>query len=473
MTPATRLRATKPLLEPDGTCSLLYDLERTLVIEVPPQLAGRIEPAVRLADVGEELVEWLKEEDLLTTDPPPRWSEGDSPRLPMLSDVSMDMSGSCNMGCTYCFEKDINSRIGAMSYDTAMATIDFAFAQAPAGGRISFHFGSGEPLLRFDLLRRIVAEARSRGSATGHRVGFDLTTNATLVTPEVAAFLVSEGFNVRVSCDGPAEIHDRFRPMRSGRPSYPAVEAGLRLLLERLPDRVTVNSVISGGTRLIEVWRWAQAMGIRHYHVIKVGAFGDRDINLRTAELSDFRADLEAVCDDLLSDIEAGRRPIDYQPITKVVRRLMIPQPITRFCGVAGSYLGVASDGQVYPCFRHLGLDEHRLGNVWEGGDDDHRRSFLAKEAADVDARPVCQDCWARYLCGGGCYADSTVYGPDKRRPQVQHCPFWRAEIDVAIRFYNRLLRTEPCHCLTLFGDDVDAVLGESRPLFLRRQNCQ
>lgn len=113
---------------------------------------------------------------------------------------------------------------------------------------------------------------------------------------------------------------------------------------------------------------------------------------------------------------------------------------------------------------------------MWSGVDDDHRRSFLAHEAADVDARPVCRECWARYLCGGGCYADSTVYGPDPLRPQVQHCPFWRTEIEVAIRFYDRLRRRDPRYCLALFGDDLDelvAGLGDRSPEFLRRQNCQ
>ncbi|MFX9597044.1 SPASM domain-containing protein, partial [Acinetobacter baumannii] len=92
--------------------------------------------------------------------------------------------------------------------------------------------------------------------------------------------------------------------------------------------------------------------------------------------------------------------------------RLMIPEPITRFCGVAGSYLGVSSNGQVYPCFRHIGLKEYRLGDVRAGIDDGKRQDFLGKEAADVDNRPVCSECWARYMCGGGCYADSVVYGP-------------------------------------------------------------
>jgi hypothetical protein len=140
--------------------------------------------------------------------------------------------------------------------------------------------------------------------------------------------------------------------MRSGRRSYRALERGLKLLLADLPDRVTVNSVISGGTRLSTVWAWAKEIGLRHYHVINVGAHADRDLNVRPADLPAFEADLHAICDDMWSDLGAGRTPIDYQPITKIVRRLMIPQPVTRFCCVAGSYLGVASDGKDYPVFQ-------------------------------------------------------------------------------------------------------------------------
>ena len=109
--------------------------------------------------------------------------------------------------------------------------------------------------------------------------------------------------------------------------------------------------------------------------------------------------------------------------------------------------------------------------------DDSKRHSFLGMEAADVDSRPVCRDCWARYLCGGGCYADYVVYGPDKRTPQEQHCPFWRAEIEARIRFYDELRREDPALCLQLFGDSAADLIsetdgGEALRLFQRR-NCQ
>lgn len=469
-----RLRTFHALVDDDGSCPLLYDLERTLIFEVPEKLIGRVAPALESGDLDKTLARWLTEEDLLTSEQRISWAQGATPAVPRVTDVSLDMSGACNMGCVYCFEDDIQSRIGPMTEETAMAGVDFAFRKTEGAPRIALHFGSGEPLMRFAMLQKVVAEAQQRSSESGRQITFELTTNATLVTEEIACFLRDHPFNVRVSCDGPAHLHDRFRPMRGGRASYNKVEAGLKLLLELLPDRVTVNSVLSGGTRLSELWDWAREMGLHHYHVIKVGAYAHRDVNLRKAELRDFRTDLQAVCDSMFSELEAGRIPIDYQPITKIVRRLMIPEPVTRFCGVAGSYLGVASNGKVYPCFRHLGLKRYELGDVWRDVDDQQRQEFLGREASDVDSRPICRDCWARYLCGGGCYADSTVYGSNRYEPQVQHCPFWRTEIELAIRFYKRLLNADPEYCLRLFGDDPDTILGslQGGPSFLQRKNC-
>jgi uncharacterized protein len=470
-----RLRTMHPILGEDGRCTLLYDLERTFVIEVPGQLQARVAPAIATGDLCGELADWLDDNDLRTADAPPRFGESARPVLPGVTDVSLDMSGACNMGCVYCFEDAIDSRIGPMSDETAQAALDFVFAKTAAAKRIALHFGSGEPLMRFDLLRRIVAQANERTAALGKSIVYDLTTNATLVTEEIAAFLRDNPFQIRVSCDGPAHLHDKYRPMRGGRPSSHLVERGLRILTRHIPDRLTVNTVICGGTRLRDVWAWARQTGIQHYHVIKVGTTDHNDIGLRDQELRHFRADLEAICDDMLADLREGKTPVDYQPITKVVRRLMIPEPITRFCGVAGSYLGVSSKGEVYPCFRHLGLKEYRLGDVTGGINDEMRQDFLGKEAADVDNRPVCSECWARYMCGGGCYADSVVYGPDKRKPQQDHCPFWRTEIETAMRFYDRLRQEDPAYCFALFGDDIDDIIGEGGKAarFLQAKNCQ
>jgi uncharacterized protein len=465
--PGERFRDAVPVAAAGGG-RLIYDLERTYVLAMPEALADRL-PAWPPDAADGELCAWLRGQDLLTARPVPSKREDPDAPAPQITDVSIDLPGACNMGCSYCFEKPIFSRIGRMAEATVDKSIDFAFAAAAGAPKVVFHFGSGEPVIEFRQLRALVDKALRRARESGQAVGFELTTNATLVTPEIARFFADHPFNIRVSCDGPAAVHDRFRPMANGRGSYALVERGLRHLLDALPDRLTVNSVFCSGTRLIDLWRWAGEMGIRHYHAIKVGSEERDDAALAARDLADFVADTAVIADEIFHSLARGERPIDYHPLAKTVRRLMLPQPITRFCGVAGSYVGIAADGAIYPCFRHLGLKEYRLGDVETGVDDQRRRDYRQAEAAEVDARPVCSSCWARYICGGGCYADSVVYGPDKRAPQTGHCPFWRAEIAEGIRLYDRLRAADPALCLLMFGDDVDAILDRAEARILEQ----
>ncbi len=438
---------------------LIYDLERTFVIEIPSVLHNAFSSLPRVGSGCDELHSWFLKTDLLTSAAPPQWPGEDDSLLPTLTDVSIDLSGNCNMGCTYCFERSLLSRMGRMDNATLAKTLDFVFQKATDTDSLSLHFGSGEPLIEFGLLRKLVTSATKRAERLGIRIEFELTTNATLVDKKIVDFLAAHPFNVRVSCDGPAPIHNLFRPLAGGRASYDSVISGLDALLAVMPERVTVNSVICSGTRLITIWNWAKSLGLRHLHVIKVGSDPSNPAGMELDELAEYEADLEIICGEMFNELARNQRPIDFQPISKVVRRLMLPAPINRYCGVAGSYLGVATDGAVYPCFRHLGVNEYRFGDVRDGVDDAARIKYRKHEAATVDNRLLCRTCWVRYMCGGGCYADSVVYGPDPLAPQTAHCPFWRAEIDYGIRFFDRLRNTDPSYCLLMFGDNSEDLL--------------
>jgi uncharacterized protein len=416
----------------DGDPPILYDVEQTFTYTLPCEV------------------------DVDVEDRRPRLSPFP---LPHITDVSIDLSGACNLRCLYCFENDIGSRLGAMTDATATATLDFVFHAARAAEEITLHFGSGEPLLRFDLLQRLVIEAEARAKASGQRIGFELTTNATLVNRRVTDFFAAHPFHVHVSCDGPAGIHDANRPLASGRGSYAAVKRGLDELLARRPRRgLTVNAVLAPGTRLLEVWNWAKSLRVPRLIVIKPVGLVEDDLEL-------YARDLQSIAGDLCDALDRGERPVDYQPLTKVVRRLMLPQPVTRYCGAGGTYIGVGTDGSIFPCFRHIGVAAWRLGSVHDGIDNALRAHFRTTNAADVDRRPECRECWARYLCGGGCYADSTVYGADPLRPKTEQCPFWKAEIETAIRLFRRLVDENPEQVLKLVGNGLSTLAGSPREL--------
>lgn len=467
-----RLREYRAFPAPDGACSAIYDIERTLVFSVPARLRRRITNGLaRPANGDHAITRWLVEEDLLTRDPHRQHAPSCS-MLPAITDVSLDVAGTCNMACTYCFERQIPSRLGPMSHDTLGASVRFAFSISGKAQGITFHFGSGEPLVRFDLIKAVVETSDKLAQSTGKRVNFELTTNGSLVTDEIAQFLRDHLFTVRVSCDGPPHIHDRSRRMPGGGPSYAVVERGIALLLKHLGDRLTINSVICAETRLLELWRWVKQLGVRRYHVIKVGVDNSSTVRLCHRALEEFTSDTADICSELYQELSGGGVPIDYQPITKVLWRLIVPRPINRFCGVATTYIGVGSNGDIYPCFRHLGLAAYKLGDVRHSIDDTKRVRFVTQVAAHVDARPVCCACWARYLCGGGCYADSVCCTATPSTPITLHCDFWRAEIEAAVRLFARLATAAPSSLLRLFDCQADNLGGTFDRLLGAAKHC-
>jgi uncharacterized protein len=458
---AERLREAQVIAGAQGRPRAVYDVERTFIHPVPESFRRTIPfprgaRSTRLAPPDTAaLAEWYREGDLLTLEYPPPLAKPTT-QLPLLTDLSLDLAGSCNLNCVYCFEKDIASRLGPMSPETARASVDFLFAQAGDGNRVALHFGSGEPMLNFDLLQEVVSYAQAQAVALGKRVDFHLTTNGTLLTEEKANFIAAHPFFVRMSMDGP--YHDQTRSRASGRNSYAAAERGFLTLRDYLGNRLTVNVVHCRGMRVKDIYLWAISLGIVNLEVIKVGTFQGGPVDLTDGHLLDFREDLAWLLADLRQRAEGSQPILHYLPITKVLRRLIGPAPTQRFCGVASTYLGVSSKGGLYPCFRHLGLKEYYLGSVVAGVDDVKRLSFLSVEAQPVDSRPICFTCWARKLCGGGCYADSVVYGPDKQAPQVQHCPYWKAEIEAAILLHHELAKVNPGLLFTLIGRAVPQV---------------
>lgn len=458
---AKRLREAQVIACPREQALVIYDVERTFIHAVPESLRKAIplpQGATSLPltpPEGRDLAAWCIEGDLLTAESTPTKTRPPGP-LPPLTDLSLDLAGSCNLNCVYCFEKDIPSRLGPMGSETAKASVDFLLTQSGDAQHTALHFGSGEPMLNFTLLQGVVSYAQHRAAALGKRVDFHLTTNGTMVTEERADFVTAHPFFVRMSMDGP--YHGRLRPRISGKDSYEAAKRGFLALRDRLGHRLTVNVVYSRGMRLKEIYLWALGLGIVNLEVIKVGTLQSDAHALSDSQMDVFREDLTWLLADLQRRAGSGQSILHYLPITKVLRRLMGPAPAQRYCGVASTYLGVSSKGDIYPCFRHLGLREYHMGNVVDGVDHMKRLSFLSLEAQPVESRPICSTCWARKLCGGGCYADSVVYGPSKQAPQVQHCPYWKAEIEAAILVHHHLTASNPALLFALIGRPIPPV---------------
>ena len=148
----------------------------------------------------------------------------------------MFLSGRCNLSCAYCYQRG-RRRPGAMKWETARDALRWLLSES--GGVKAVEFNGGEPLLAMSLLRRTVefVEAnRTAGGATEYAV----TTNGTLLTPEVLAFLFAHRFSLNISCDG-VEAAQRLR----GEGTFP--------VLDRLLDRIGEGQPPGGSAAHVKI----------------------------------------------------------------------------------------------------------------------------------------------------------------------------------------------------------------------------
>jgi uncharacterized protein len=119
-------------------------------------------------------------------------------------------------------------------------------------------------------------------------------------------------------------------------------------------------------------------------------------------------------------------------------------------CGAGLGLMGVATDGDVNLCHRFAGSDAHKMGTVRDGIDRDAQRHFL--ERHHLDDKPVCQTCWARPLCSGGCYHEAhTRYGTTTSA-NLHYCDWIRGWTETCLEVYGEIAVRNPRY-LRMFED--------------------
>ena len=135
----------------------------------------------------------------------------------------------CNLGCTYCYE---GKRKGKhyMSAETAGDFIDFIKSHVIKGKEeINLIFYGGEPLLSVDAIVRIAKDIRTFANKRGILFGFTLTTNGTLLTPQIVKKLKPLGLrSASTTLDGPKKVHNSSRPFKSSTGSFDTIVRNIK-----------------------------------------------------------------------------------------------------------------------------------------------------------------------------------------------------------------------------------------------------
>lgn len=176
--------------------------------------------------------------------------------------ITLQVTQNCNLRCGYCIysaDSNLDQRSHSrhhMTYETAKKALNFYKEHSQDSDIAGISFYGGEPLLEFDLIRKVVSYAKEIFS--GKHISFAITTNATLLTEDVLDYLVENKFILTISMDGPREVHDKNRRFLDGKGSFDIVMDNLHLFYQKYPNEIkniTISMVISPETSYAAVAR--------------------------------------------------------------------------------------------------------------------------------------------------------------------------------------------------------------------------
>lgn len=363
---------------------------------------------------------------------PPRID--DAPLVdPPVHAISLAVAQKCNLGCSYCYagQGEFGGPPADMALATATRAIDLLIDGVPAGARVNIAFLGGEPLANRRVLRAATAHAVARAAEAGVSAGFSITTNGTLVTPDDADLFERHGFAVTISLDGPRALHDAQRPFRHGGGSFDRIMARIAPLLDRqramqVSARVTVTTA---NMALPETLDQFIAAGFHSVGFAPMLSSPNGQGELQAEHLEAMLGQMIACGRAYERHTLAGRRyPFANMAnaMKEIARGTHRPYP----CGAGAGYVGVSADGALAACHRFVGNDAGALGSLDTGLDPGARSRWLAER--HVHAQAPCRDCWARYLCGGGCHHEVIGRG----RPA---CDYIRAWLHYCLEAFVRL----------------------------------
>ncbi len=348
--------------------------------------------------------------------------------------LCLHVAHTCNLNCSYCFASQgkFHGDRALMSFEVGKRALDFLIENSGSRRNLEVDFFGGEPLMNWELVKRLVAYARSVEKQAGKNFRFTLTTNGMLIDDDVIDFANREMSNVVLSLDGRREIHDRFRVDYAGRGSFDAIVPKFQKLVQARGGknyymRGTFTHANPDFLKDIDVML---DLGFDQLSMEPVVCAADDPSALTEEDKPIVMEQYEELAAKLLARRKAGKPFTFYHYMIDLEDGPCIYKRISG-CGSGTEYMAVTPWGDLYPCHQFVGEEKFRLGSVFEGV----TNPALQEEfrGCNVYARPECADCWAKLYCSGGCAANAYHASGSISGVYPYGCDLFRKRMECAI----------------------------------------
>ena len=366
--------------------------------------------AEEVEEIIQDIEELKKDRKLFTKDIFSGQADLFKERQSVVKAICLHVAHGCNMTCGYCFAGDgeYHGPQALMSYEVGKRALDWLIENSGTRRNLEVDFFGGEPLLNFDVVKKLVAYGRQQEKEHNKNFRFTLTTNGVLLDDEVIDFANKEMSNVVISLDGRKDINDNMRKTRGGKGTYDMILPAFKKLAEsrNQQDYYMRGTYTHYNTDFTNDILHMADLGFKELSIEPVVAPDDAPYALKESDMPKLLSEYERLACEILDRKREGKGRnfnfyhymIDLTGGPCIVKR--IPG-----CGVGTEYVAVTPSGDLYPCHQFVGDEKFLLGNIYDGITNDSVCHQF--KSCNIYSHEECADCFAKLYCSGGCAANA------------------------------------------------------------------
>ncbi|MCK9631167.1 MAG: TIGR04084 family radical SAM/SPASM domain-containing protein [Methanoregula sp.] len=323
------------------------------------------------------------------------------------------LTDDCNLCCSYCRAKaflDLEESEGEraveidedipLNLEFNLKTLYKFLEKDPS---LTLTFYGGEPLLRADLIERIVSEASTVKQ-------FMMQTNG-LLLDSLSPEITNRFTTILVSLDGPRELTDANR----GTGVYDRVMENVRRVrADGFRGELIARMTVTEKTDIVEAVHWLAENPDHPFASIHwqldanfTGDFSQR----RFADWADgsYNPGIRTLVRDWVDHMESAGEILRWYPFLDPMDDLLNDRPSRLRCGSGHANYSIMTDGHIAPCPVMIGMKQYYVGHI---------RDADPCRLDRIEVGGECLNCNIRSFCGGRCLYSNIIrpWGETGRR---------------------------------------------------------
>lgn len=250
-------------------------------------------------------------------------------------DYTISITNRCNLKCSYCYEKHLNTNYGCITVETMYKITEFINHRRDAG---TVYLFGGEPLLYKDTVKYFCENLKAKQ--------FVITTNGTLLDEEFIKWCADRKVIINMSHDG-AKCTERGA-------DTVLLDANLKLLLQYQPET------------LVQLVYTKETLPCLYDNIIYLKSLGVKKVS---AAMDAFLVpdDPDSFGDLLREQWKKISEIKDLYVYELALKKKTIKENKRSTCEICKKKMFINWDGNFYPCIQFQNKQEYRCGDVYTG----------------------------------------------------------------------------------------------------------